>query len=447
MKRFFLLLCVICGLYTFSAFSACGLSWAGNFGKSTEGTFSTVTFTHRTDCDSARVYFGYPSSNLYLSIKLFPLPADSAQLKRDSLDLDSIGGHYGEVRYYERGAGSVSGYVIGEWPHEDPTPGDTIRRDASTHGASDVATLWGDTLTLLIAFRDSINNATADANKGNFKADVSGLSTFDPATDTVSYVDSLIEELTITSVDSVRKVYIVDSLDQTVTADVDSPMIARAVHFATTSAYGGSTGTMGKAIVNAASCNPSGSNTIIIRLKRDSDSTAIIGGTVQVNTDETTVYYIGDTNNDGAVSFLSDNDTLFVYVDAHPITFTTPETLRIDGNEDVTYYGTPFDPGTPASANLCRVYGWVKDINDNPMVGVKVRMSITKGPVRYGNVPISRHYKTTKTNSSGYWYLDVYRTGDLTPSNRKYRVYIYIPQGEIVKRDVTVSGDTQEFTW
>lgn len=222
--------------------------------------------------------------------------------------------------------------------------------------------------------------------------------------------------------------------------------IREAVHFAFTSTYGGSTGTMGKAIVDAASCNPSGSNTITITLKRDSDSTAIIGGTVQVKTDGT-FYYIGDTDNNGMVSFLSDNDTLFVYVDAHPITFTTPETLRIDGNEDVTYYGTPFDPGSPASANLCRVYGWVKDINDNLIVGAKVEMSITSGPVRYGNVPISRYIKTTTTNSSGYWYLNVYRTADLTPATTKYRVYIYIPSGEVARRDITVAGDTQEFTW
>lgn len=39
------------------------------------------------------------------------------------------------------------------------------------------------------------------------------------------FVDSLGEELTITAVDSVRKVYIVDSLDQTVTAEVDTSQI------------------------------------------------------------------------------------------------------------------------------------------------------------------------------------------------------------------------------
>lgn len=97
------------------------LSWntriGADFGQSEEGNLATVTFSHIADCDSARVYFGYPSSNLYVNLKLTPMTADSSRLKADGLDLDSIGGHYAEIRYYERDAESVSGYVIGEWFH------------------------------------------------------------------------------------------------------------------------------------------------------------------------------------------------------------------------------------------------------------------------------------------------------------------------------------------
>lgn len=192
-----------------------------------------------------------------------------------------------------------------------------------------------------------------------------------------------------------------------------------------------------------------GSNTITITLKRDSDSTVIIGGNIEVKiTPGGTNYYIGATNQNGQISFLSDNDTLFVYIDAHPITFTTPETLRIDGNESVTYYGTPFDPGSPPSADLCRVYGYVYDINNVPIESVKVEMSIAYTPLRFSTIVISPYYKSTLTDSLGYWYLDVYPNANLTPVTTKYQVYIYLTSGQVVKRDVTVPDQASwEFTW
>ena len=85
-----------------------------------------------------------------------------------------------------------------------------------------------------------------------------------------------------------------------------------------------------------------------------------------------------------------------------------PETLTVDGDEDTTYYAQAFDPGMPPQAGLCRVYGWVYDINDQPVVGTRIEAGIKRVPLRYQNVLISPYHKSALTDTQGFWYLDVY---------------------------------------
>ncbi len=64
-----------------------------------------VSFQHSTDCDSARVYFGYSdSTNFYVNIKLSPEPLDSSYLFATTLDLDSLGTHQVRTWYWEAGS-------------------------------------------------------------------------------------------------------------------------------------------------------------------------------------------------------------------------------------------------------------------------------------------------------------------------------------------------------
>jgi len=155
MKRILISISILLSLWV--------LSKANDFSSSMKGYFSSVTYTHSSACDSARVYFGYPSSNLYQNLKLFPLDVDSSKLKRDSLALDSIGGHYVEIQYYERGAGSVSGYFIGLWEQKPDTS--DYQGSAAGLTADQVA---GEVYCTLYVHADDFKDGTAGTGADTF---------------------------------------------------------------------------------------------------------------------------------------------------------------------------------------------------------------------------------------------------------------------------------------
>jgi len=160
MKRFLCLICII--------LLSCRLTWAQAYGESEAGTQSSVTYTHEADCDSAHIDFGYDgdggadSLNFYVTVDLLPcFSGDGTILTGEGLELDSIGGHVFKVTYFLADGDAVAdGYVAGLWLNKNPSSGDTIQREASTHGATDVATLWGDTLNQLLITVDSIITAS-----------------------------------------------------------------------------------------------------------------------------------------------------------------------------------------------------------------------------------------------------------------------------------------------
>jgi hypothetical protein len=128
--------------------------------------------------------------------------------------------------------------------------------------------------------------------------------------------------------------------------------------------------------------------------------------------------------------------------------FTVPETLQVNGNEDTTYYADAFDPGSPPQASLCRVYGWIYDVNNLPVVGAKIEASIQTIPLRYQNIIISPYYKSTTSDEDGYWYLDLYPNSVLNPSDTKYIFFIYSPSGTILRLETTVPDQgSWELQW
>jgi hypothetical protein len=128
--------------------------------------------------------------------------------------------------------------------------------------------------------------------------------------------------------------------------------------------------------------------------------------------------------------------------------FTVPESIIVSGNTVDTFYAEFFDPGSPPSAELCRVYGWVQDLKGQPVVGATIEAKIFNAPLRYQSVLISPYYKTTTTDSDGYWYLDLYPNSKLSPSGTKYDFTIYIPYGTILKLKATIPEEASwELVW
>lgn len=192
-----------------------------------------------------------------------------------------------------------------------------------------------------------------------------------------------------------------------------------------------------------------GTNQVIITTKQSSDSTPIAGAQVQVlNYEQTATVGLLTTNPSGQAAFALDNAIYKVRMFKPGWQFTVPESLVVSGNSSITFYASLFDPGLPPSAELCRVYGWIKDLKGLPVVGVVVEAKIVSPHLRYQSVLISPYYKTTNTDSDGYWYLDLYPNSRLSPSNTQYDFTIYIPYGTILKLKTTIPEQSSwELQW
>ncbi len=182
-----------------------------------------------------------------------------------------------------------------------------------------------------------------------------------------------------------------------------------------------------------------GASQVSIITKQSSDSAEICGAQVQIlNLTQTSTLGLLSTDASGKAAFALDNDTLLVRMYKPGWIFNVPETLIVSGNTDTIYYADPFDPGSPPSADLCRVYGWIKDIQNLPLSGAKIEASIKAVPLRYQGVVISPYFKSATTDSDGYWYLDLYPNSILSPDATQYEFLIYSTQGTILRLKAVV---------
>lgn len=179
-------------------------------------------------------------------------------------------------------------------------------------------------------------------------------------------------------------------------------------------------------LANAASCNPSGSNTVTLTAARTTDSTGIYGTTIQVMYPAGGQHYLGYTNVDGQVVFLSDDDTLLVYLRADRIAFG-PETLIVSGNTSETYYGTPFSPSSPPVDSVCVVYGYVLNKDGTGYVGAKVEIWMEVSPATYHGslVDLSRP-TVVRTDTTGLFEFSsgVLPTGLFDQDGLKYTLRV-----------------------
>ncbi|MFQ6002499.1 MAG: hypothetical protein ACE5KJ_02005 [Candidatus Zixiibacteriota bacterium] len=289
--------------------------------------------------------------------------------------------------------------------------------------------------------RGSIEDSIHD-NANDYKADVSNLdiavSTRLAKGDSSLYMRTdwaNIKNVTTYQYFSQTRLHFVDSLGQEIAAQADTEAIARYNWN-----YEARTLTSGAG---------SGANSVVIRCKQSSDSSNIALAFIQV-TDSVENSTIGLLTSDsqGRGFFALDNGTYCVRMYKPGWQFTVPETLKVSGDEDTTYYADAFDPGSPPQPSLCRVHGWVYDINNQPEVGAKIEASIRTIPLRYQNVIVSPYYKSTTTDEEGYWYLDLYPNSLLSPSDTKYVFFIYNPSGTILRIETTVPDQgSWELQW
>lgn len=160
----------------------------------------------------------------------------------------------------------------------------------------------------------------------------------------------------------------------------------------------------------------------------------------------------GRTLAPGQVIFAVNAATSYVLVPAltgYVWPATTPLTTTAAASPDtITILGYKFDPGTPAAASLCRVYGWVADLSSADIAGAEVRARIAQSPLRYQNIIISPYERLTTTDSTGYWFLDLYPSDLLTPETTRYEFEIRYTSGAILRRKVAVPNNASWLlTW
>lgn len=189
-----------------------------------------------------------------------------------------------------------------------------------------------------------------------------------------------------------------------------------------------------------------GPNGIVIRCKQSADSIPIAGVTIQVlDSLEEATCGIRTSDSQGRGFFALYDGTHCVRLSKPGWQFTVPETLQVDGNEDTVYYASVYYPGSPAT---CFVWARVWDTDGTPAEGVTAEVSIPTYPVRYGTVLMNPYYRSTTTNSEGIWSFKVIPSDSLNPSTTKYRFYVYLASGEILKIDTIVPAqEIWELTW
>jgi len=153
-----------------------------------------------------------------------------------------------------------------------------------------------------------------------------------------------------------------------------------------------------------------------------------------------------DLNGLGAVNLDADSHTVVVRSPGY--IFSPFDTIAVTGAGVDTVFGYQFDPGTPSSPNLCRVFGYLLNIDGSPETNGNITAHLPKGVTRISGSIVSPFTISTSTDSLGYWALDIVPNTLLTPSTSQYEFLITRKDGTILRKRVVVPDQTNwQLTW
>ncbi len=167
------------------------------------------------------------------------------------------------------------------------------------------------------------------------------------------------------------------------------------------------------------------------------DSTLVQGVRTTLRTiDQTTVKVNGlTTDTNGRLILDLDSDSFYVALAANNFNPGSDTLVVAQGGGTDSLWITSFDPGNPASPDLCRVYGWIYDFTGLPLSDVTVNVEIPAeyNPVKYSDVLITPFKKMVQTNSIGYWEIDLFPNSLLSDPLSRYYFTIEYPSGIVYK--------------
>ncbi|MFH2036802.1 MAG: hypothetical protein ABIJ45_10400 [Candidatus Zixiibacteriota bacterium] len=166
------------------------------------------------------------------------------------------------------------------------------------------------------------------------------------------------------------------------------------------------------------------------------------------NLAQTSLSGCGATDNNGTVIFNLDADSFLVNAVSSGYIFESFDSLIVDGAEFDTIFGYQFNPGAPENPNLCRVFGYLFDINGQPENYATIKASLPGGAVLNGSNIISPFSVSAVTNSNGYFYLDLIPSTDLNPATTRYEITITRTDGTILRERIIIPDQANwQLTW
>lgn len=176
------------------------------------------------------------------------------------------------------------------------------------------------------------------------------------------------------------------------------------------------------------------------------DSTLIQAARVTIRTiDQSTTRVDGlMTDVNGQLILELDPDSFFVAINANNFEQIKDTILIAAGGGTDSLWLQLFSPGAPVGPELCRVYGWIYDIGGESPVGIEVTAEIPRQyhPVEYEDVIITPFSKSTFTDSTGYWQMDLLPNELLNPTGSNYLFTIKYQSGVIYRREAGVPDST-----
>lgn len=165
------------------------------------------------------------------------------------------------------------------------------------------------------------------------------------------------------------------------------------------------------------------------------------------NLQQTILFGVGTSNNNGATSFALDPDSYSVTATAPGFVFNS-RTVEVNAAATDTLYGSRFDPGQPVIPGLCRVWGYLYTLNGLPEEDVVVTASLNTGALRTDGLLVSPFEVVTETDSTGYFQLDLIPSADFDPERAEYDFSITRTDGTILRRRLEVpSLASWRFAW
>ncbi len=176
---------------------------------------------------------------------------------------------------------------------------------------------------------------------------------------------------------------------------------------------------------------------------------AIPGARIAVrNLTQTALLGIAMTDIDGHASLNLDAGQYLAVVNATGFLFQAYDTIQAGSGLPDTVYGRRFDPGTPLSPGLCRVYGFLYGLDGTPQQAADVQAYLPGGVVRFHDLIVSPFSVSSVTDETGYFYFDLIPSDSLTPAGSLYEFTIRRDDGTVLRQRLSVPATSHwSLTW